>query len=60
MGKNDPNTTNYINIRTNDIPSGHEPEIKHVEEMIDLTHRWCVIQELLTQLIHLSTKMGTY
>ncbi|KUI71270.1 hypothetical protein VM1G_07414 [Cytospora mali] len=40
MGKGDPDTINYINIRTNDIPSGHEERIKHIEEIIDLTHRW--------------------
>lgn len=60
MGKDDPNTINYINIRTNDIPPGHEFRIKQVEEMIELTHRWCVIEELFTQPTHLFTKMGTY
>ncbi|KAI3399296.1 hypothetical protein diail_7251 [Diaporthe ilicicola] len=44
MGKDDPNTLNYINITTNNIPAGHEQRIKQVEEIIDLTHRWLDIQ----------------
>lgn len=60
MGKDDYNTTNYINIKTDNIPSGHEARIKQIEEMIDLTHRWCVIQKLLTHLTDLSTKVGIY
>lgn len=40
MGKYDPNTVNYINIKTNNIPPGHEKRIKEVEDMIDLTHQW--------------------
>ncbi|KAI1108959.1 hypothetical protein F5Y14DRAFT_456497 [Nemania sp. NC0429] len=40
MGKDDPDTIQYFNIRTNNIPAGHEDRIKKLEEMLDLTHQW--------------------
>ncbi|KAL7912273.1 hypothetical protein GGI35DRAFT_444857 [Trichoderma velutinum] len=40
MGKGDPDTISYINLKTNQIPPGHEDRIKEVEDMIDLTHKW--------------------
>ncbi|KAI1313645.1 hypothetical protein F5Y03DRAFT_389944 [Xylaria venustula] len=40
MGEGDLDTIIYANVRANNIPSGHEQEIKELEEMLDLTHRW--------------------
>ncbi|XXH04200.1 hypothetical protein Hte_010614 [Hypoxylon texense] len=44
MGANDPNTISYFNIKTNNIPPGHQGRIKKIEEMIDLTHLWLDVQ----------------
>ncbi|KAI1451532.1 hypothetical protein F4805DRAFT_473572 [Annulohypoxylon moriforme] len=44
MGKDDANTIHYINVKTNQIPPGHEKRIKELENMMDLTHRWLDIQ----------------
>jgi hypothetical protein len=50
MGKGDLNTIVYMNIKADNIPSGHGDRIKEIKDIIDLTHCWYVIQEL-SQLI---------
>ncbi|KAI0969218.1 hypothetical protein F4678DRAFT_481235 [Xylaria arbuscula] len=52
MGKGDPNTIAYANIRANNIPAGHEQEILELEKMLDLTHQWLDIHTGIQTKIH--------